>query len=107
MSDDVRIALWDEENQIWTEEGLSDYQYAASTRMVQFYMAAVGTVALVRERVGEMPYKSWSLKALRNVNEEIDMVSTTGNNEDLFEKQARFTLVTTNHEIIIDIGTSF
>jgi hypothetical protein len=153
MSDDVRIALWDEENQMWTEEGyiytnkytciytfihthtyicvciymhiyayiyihidiylyvyiykyiyrLSDYQYAASTRMVQFYMAAVGTVALVRERVGEMPYKSWSLKALRNVNEEIDMIGTNSNSEDLFEKQARFTLTTTNHELIIDI----
>lgn len=78
--------------------------------MVQFLMAAVGTIALVRERVGEMPYKSWSLKALRNVNEEVDMIGTTSHNEDglTFEKQARFTLTTTNHELVIDIvGTTF
>ena len=72
MSDDVRVALWDDENKIWTEEGPSDYQYAESTRMVQFAIAAVGTIALVRDRVSEMPYKSWSLKVVRNTKNEID-----------------------------------
>lgn len=121
MSDDVRVALWDEETKIWTEEGLSDYQYAESTRMAQFYMAAVGTVALVRERKGEMPYKGWSLKALRSVKDEIDISpssspSNTNSSHDykgnieggkLFERQARLTLTTANHELVIDIiGTS-
>ena len=114
MSDDVRVALWDDESKVWTEEGLSDYQYAESTRMAQFYIAAVGMIALVRERVWEMPYRSWSLKVVRNVKDEIDegMSSNTDSSADregriLFERQVRFTLVTANQEIVIDIiGTS-
>ena len=109
MSDDVRVALWDDENKIWTEEGPSDYQYAESTRMVQFAIAAVGTIALVRDRVSEMPYKSWSLKVVRNTKNEIDESSSSLHESggSHFERQARFSMETSNHEIIIDIiGTS-
>ena len=111
MSDDVRIGLWDSENKDWTKEGLSDFQYSESTRMAQFHIAAVGTIALVRESVWEMPYKSWSLKATRNVNEEIDVaVVSTGVKSMVFEvggshfeRQACFTLQTANHELVINI----
>lgn len=106
MSDDVRVAIWDNENKVWTEDGLSDYQYAESTRMAQVYIAAVGTVALVRERVWEMPYRSWSLKALRNTASEIESGEDSTYREDSgkdFERQTRFTLMTANHEIVIDI----
>ena len=113
MSDDVRIGLWDSENKDWTKEGLSDFQYSESTRMAQFHIAAVGTIALVRDRVWELPYKGWSLRATRNVNEEINIdVAVMSSREQSmvyevggkhFEQQACFTLNTANHELVINI----
>lgn len=116
MSDDVRVAIWDEETKIWTEEGLTDYQYAESTRMAQVQVTAVGTIALVRDRVSEMPYKNWSLRVVRNAIDEIngETIHADGmmNNADreggiFFERQARFTLTTTNHVVVIDIIGTF
>lgn len=115
MSDDVRVAIWDEENKLWTEEGLTDYQYAESTRMAQVQVTVVGTIALVRDRVSEMPYKSWSLRVMRNAIDEIngDISQNDGvfpsdrEGGILFERQTRFTLVTTNHVVIIDIIGTF
>ena len=113
MSDDVRIGLWDSENKDWTKEGLSDFQYSESTRMAQFHIAAVGTIALVRDRVWELPYKSWSLRATRNVYEEINVeVAVLNSGEQSmvyevggkhFEQQACFTLDTANHKLVINI----
>jgi Cancer susceptibility candidate 1 N-terminus len=113
MSDDVRIGLWDSENKDWTKEGLSDFQYSESTRMAQFHIAAVGTIALVRDRVWELPYKGWSLRATRDVNEEINVdvaVMSSGEQSMVyevggkhFEQQACFTLNTANHELVINI----
>lgn len=108
MADDVRVALWDEETRSWTEEGLNDYQYSDSTRMAQFYISTVGVVALVRDRVREMPYKSWSLKAIRSTKDEIGGTGDDFEDGGKFsERRARFTLSTQNHELVIDIiGTS-
>ena len=119
MTDDVKVALWDEAAHDWTEEGLSDYQYAEATRIAQFYITGVGTVALIRPRAGELPYRSWSLKPVRDVNEEIEAMDSRGRTDgrmkakgqeddrNFFERHARFTLETVNHQIVIDIiGTS-
>jgi hypothetical protein len=97
MSDDIRIALWDPNTNNWTDEGLTDYQYSELDRMVQFYTTVVGTMALIKNRVADYPYRKWSLRPMA-----ADMSSNESFNK-LHEKYARFTLHTQNHEIVIDI----
>ena len=118
MTDDVKIALWDETANDWTEEGLGDYQYADASRLAQFYITGVGMLALIRPRIGEFPYRSWSLQPIRDINGEIEVIEKSNSydsrmkakgvdDRNFFEKHARFTLETVNHQIVIDImGTS-
>jgi hypothetical protein len=61
MSDAVRVAVWDYVAGDWTEDGISDLQYIEETRTLQFYITTVGTLALVKSRVADFPYKKWSL----------------------------------------------
>ena len=61
MSEDMRVAFWSEEKQRWGEDGLTEYTYHPDTGIFTFYTTAVGILALVKERVGGFPYKSWSL----------------------------------------------
>lgn len=61
LSDDLRIAVWDDHAKDWVEDGITDYQYSESTRIVQFYITTVGMIALVKRRYSDMPLKSWSL----------------------------------------------
>lgn len=61
MSDDIRICVWNSDAKDWVEDGLTDYQYSDSTRLVQFYYSKVGIFALVKNRVVDFPYRRWSL----------------------------------------------
>lgn len=96
MSDDVRIALWNDETKEWTEDGLSDFQYTESNRLAQFYMTVVGVVALVKSRVVDMPYKKWLLQPIKPP-------SQTNGTTLKEESCARLTIFTQKTEIVIDI----
>ncbi len=61
LSDDLRIAVWNEDHQDWVEDGITDYQYSEATRIVQFYVTTTGIFALVKRRLIDMPLKKWSL----------------------------------------------
>jgi hypothetical protein len=103
LSDDVRVALWDDGQKEWTEEGITEFQYSEQNRMVQFYLASVGMIALVRQRTFDMPYKRWCLEAKRDVTLEAE----EGAESTLYERQARLTVETKRFEVVIDIiGTS-
>lgn len=94
MSEDIRIALWDEEKQDWTEEGLSDFQYSESNRIVQFYMTVVGTVALIRNRSVDFPYRRWSMQPICN---KLDP------DHPNFGQHVRLTVGLAKIEVVIDI----
>jgi hypothetical protein len=61
ISDDMRIAIWDDENMAWSEDGVTEYKYEVSNRTVFFRSSIVGTYALVRDWSADLPYKNWSL----------------------------------------------
>lgn len=61
MTDDMRVAVWNEEQKEWVEDSISDYQYNETTRTVQFYITTVGILALVKKRVEDLPYRKWTL----------------------------------------------
>lgn len=61
LTDDLRMAVWDEHEQDWVEDGISDYQCNEVTRTVQFYITTVGMLALVKRRTIDMPLKKWAL----------------------------------------------
>lgn len=94
MSDDVRVMLLDEKTREWTDEGISDYQYSEVGRLAQFMMTTVGTVALVKDRIVDFPYKSWSLSAVRTIS--------PGKNPFLGQ-ECKFTLQTARFDIVIDV----
>mmetsp|Transcript_38898 Transcript_38898/g.39584 ORF Transcript_38898/g.39584 Transcript_38898/m.39584 type:complete len:654 (+) Transcript_38898:146-2107(+) len=102
MTDTTTMAIWDEEQRRWTEEGISDFQYIESTRQVQFYTTAVGLFALVKSRTAEMPYKSWKLQPVRT-SPVITDASTNAKLPEQYERHARLTVQTQTQEIIIDI----
>jgi hypothetical protein len=150
MSDDMKMVVWSEEHGDWTEEGITDYKYSESDRVVQFYINVVGLLALVKSRTADMPYKSWTLAPVydkkinqiangvvtRPVSAAVPAAASTDEltdgiaavslsqpvsargpltaPEDLpppplshgtqyYEKQARFTIHTQKHDIVIDI----
>jgi len=100
MSDDVRFALWNPETKDWTDEGITDYQYSDSNRIVQFLFANVGILALVKDRRIEFPYKRWSLVPTRSVTA---AAGGGAGAKNVYEQQARFTIATQRHEVVIDI----
>lgn len=98
MSDAISIAVWDEKELVWSESGISEYQYSDSTRQIQFNCSIVGTFALVKDRAADFPYKKWTMSPIRH------LPTNEANFEDLV---ARFTIKLVNADIVIDIlGTS-
>lgn len=66
LTDDMRMMVWDEKageggSGGWSEEGISDYQYSETTRIVSFYITTVGLLALVKKRTTDIPLKSWHM----------------------------------------------
>jgi hypothetical protein len=96
IDDDVAINFWDEEKKEWTDEGIQDYLYSEPTRMCQFSITSLGTLALVKSRATAFPYKSWTLNVAMSYNspEEKALV---------FEKQAVFTIHAGSYTVKINI----
>jgi len=61
MSDDTRIAVWDDAAKDWTEDGVSEFTYTENNRQAQFYITTIGILALVKPRTACFPYSSWSM----------------------------------------------
>jgi hypothetical protein len=98
MGADVRIMVYDEEatcSPYWIEDGITDFQYSEETRLCQFMLTTMGTLAFVKERSMDFPYKKWSLTPLRTLS------SSSQNN--FFEQEACYTLQTARYEIVINI----
>lgn len=91
MTDDMTIAVWDEEAGDWVDNGVSDFQYTDSNRTCQFYLTTVGVFGLVRDRCSDLPYKKWTVGPVRDL----------GNN--FYERYARVTLQTQRLEVAIDV----
>lgn len=100
MSDDVTVKVWDEEQKLWSDDGISDYQYIEATNSVQFYFTVVGTFALVKSRSVDFPYKKWSLQPVRTAPSPADPNSVTQH----YETTARFSLQTPRGmDVVVDI----
>lgn len=101
---DVRAMMWSPETSDWTEAGVSEFLWTAAERKVEFYLTALGTVALVRDRVSELPYKHWSLRSLRSAASSQDAHSSPNAPiSDVYEQSARLSLWTERMLIVIDI----
>lgn len=102
MTDDTTVALWDENEKQWTEDGVTDFHFSENSRHVQFSTTAVGVFALVKYRTSGLPYKSWSLQPIRSVSDAVG-TSVTSKNGPYYEQHARFTIQTQHERVIIDI----
>lgn len=100
MTEDVTLSRWDEQQGVWTDEGITDYQFSEANRLVQFYSVVVGTFALVKPRNVDMPYKRWTLQPLRS------LIVNDNPIDNIANQMARFTISTQKHEVVIDlVGT--
>lgn len=91
MTDDITIAVWDEEVGDWVDNGVSDFQYTDANRTCQFYMTTVGMFGLVRDRCADLPYKKWTIGPVRDLG------------TDFYERYARVTVQTQRLEVAIDV----
>ena len=91
MSDDMTIAVWDEEAGDWVDNGISDYQYTDANRTCQFYLTTVGMFGLVKDRCADLPYKKWVVSPVRDLG------------SDFYERYARVTVQTQRLELAIDV----
>lgn len=99
MSDDIALCVWDEASQNWTTDGITDFQYSETNHQVQFYTTVVGTMALIKNRDADMPYKKWSVCPIREVGgAHGDFVGT-----EFYERRVRLNIVTQKHDLSIDI----
>ena len=98
MTDDIRVAFWNEEKRGWTEDGLTEYVYREDTRTFQFYTTNVGILALVKDRVADAPYKSWSLSVKKPAN--------GGMKSPEYEKLTQLTISNQVSETVIEINES-
>jgi len=122
MTEDVRVGVWDEEQKDWTEDGITELQYSEESRTLQFYITTVGTLALVKNRVADMPYKKWSIGPTLNMNLASELTKIAKGSElhqdpdlylpsssssslypPLYERQARLTIETKKIEVVIDV----
>jgi len=110
MTEDIRAAVWNEDLKDWTEDGISDFQYNEANRTAQFYITTVGTLALVKSRTADLPYKSWLLAPVHGDLKNKDVFESLSFEHSkssiyppMYEKHARFTIQTQKHELVIDI----
>lgn len=116
MSSDMTVCVWDEDTMSWVDEGITDYQYSESTRIVQFYMTCVGAIALVKNRTADFPYKKWSLSAwrdgaansgtsfaFRDTPSGVVAGSSGGKSDEFYEREARLVIQTQSVELTIGI----
>lgn len=61
LTNDLRLAVWDESEQEWVEDGISDFQCNDASRTVTCYVTTVGILALVKRRTVDLPWKNWFL----------------------------------------------
>lgn len=99
MSNDVRIAVWNEEGREWVEDGIAEYQYSESTRTVQFHLTCVGTFALVKNRTVDLPYKRWAITPHRDL-------SQSGGGSSLSGKLARLSVTVGAVDLTIGVSNS-
>lgn len=61
MSDDLRLCVWDAERDDWVEDGIAEFQYNETLRMIQCNLTTVGVFALVKNRTVDLPLKQFKL----------------------------------------------
>ena len=57
-----RVAWWDESNQKWTEDGVSDVNVDYDTMRLSFSTTVLERFAVVQSRVAMFPYRSWHVR---------------------------------------------
>ena len=56
-----KMARMNEENQVWTTDGVELAKFNRSQRMLTFCMNIPGKYALINDRLLDLPYKTWSV----------------------------------------------
>ena len=65
LSDAPRVGWWDPRIHAWSEEGITDVEYDAEARRVEFHTLKLTTLAVIQERHADLPLRGWSLAPSR------------------------------------------
>uniref|UniRef100_A0A7S1G676 IC97/Casc1 N-terminal domain-containing protein n=1 Tax=Bicosoecida sp. CB-2014 TaxID=1486930 RepID=A0A7S1G676_9STRA len=57
----IRVAHWDAAAGVWSEEGITEAEYAPDSRLVTFHTSRLTAMAVVQPRHMHLPFFSWQL----------------------------------------------
>ncbi|BBN15262.1 cancer susceptibility candidate protein 1 [Marchantia polymorpha subsp. ruderalis] len=58
------VGWWDEEEEIWQTDGVTDILYEADSRKVSIQTTKAKTLAVIHNRVRQFPYLSWNIRPI-------------------------------------------
>ncbi|CAM6083575.1 unnamed protein product [Calypogeia fissa] len=61
LKDVPEIGWWDEEQQLWQKEGISDVLYEPGSRKLTLQTTKAKIMAVIHNRVSQFPYTSWNI----------------------------------------------
>ncbi|GAQ79276.1 hypothetical protein KFL_000270350 [Klebsormidium nitens] len=58
----VQVGWWDQEEQCWQTDGVSEVSYDGATRRLSFQTTKLKTLAVLQDRLRLFPYQSWTVR---------------------------------------------
>lgn len=72
-NDDVKVAVWDEKEQVWQTELIDDILYDRTARKLEFTTRKLAQMAYLQSRCTDYPYKKWKLRCVENEKAILDI----------------------------------
>eukprot|EP00347_Sterkiella_histriomuscorum_P021634 403333299 len=72
-NDDVKVAVWDEKEQLWQTELIDDILYDRTARKLEFTTRKLAQMAYLQSRCTDYPYKKWKLRCVENEKAILDI----------------------------------
>jgi hypothetical protein len=71
-NDEIQIGVWDEENKVWTTDGIEDLTYDREKRLFDFSTRKFAPIAYLQPKTMDFPYDSWSI---RSIGDQVGLLS--------------------------------
>ena len=66
QDDELKVAIWDESNQIWSTDYVEGLSYEKETRELKFTRKMFAPLAFLQSKTADFPYDSWYIRQIDN-----------------------------------------
>ena len=63
-NDDIKVGVWDAENQCWTADFIEELTWDKSKRQLDFSTRKFAPIAYLQKKTLDFPYDSWYLRSI-------------------------------------------